>query len=71
MLFLALYAVSVFSYMTATIATFFFDQDTEHNKLELPSKKSIQALQIEILALRSDIKVLSQTKFMGDYINST
>ena len=58
--FLAVYAVSVFGYVTATVATFFIDQDAENNKFS--GDKSIQALQIEISALRDDIKVLIQNR---------
>ncbi len=57
---LALYAVSVVGYVTATVATFFIDQDVENNKFS--GEQSIQALQIEIKALRSDIQVLVQAK---------
>lgn len=65
---LALYAVSVFGYVTAAVATFFIDQDVENHKFS--GEKSIQALQIEIKALRSDIQELAQTKPVSDNINS-
>ena len=65
---LALYAVSVFGYVTAAVATFFIDQDVENNKFS--GEKSVQALQIEIKALRSDIQELAQTKPVSDNINS-
>ena len=58
--FLAVYAVSVFGYVTATVATFFIDQDVENNKFS--GDKSIQALQTEITALRSDIQALAQVR---------
>lgn len=61
---LALYAVSVVGYVTATVATFFIDQDVENNKFL--GEKSIQALQIEIKALRSDIQVLIQAKSVSE-----
>ena len=56
--FLALYAVVVFGYLTATLATFFIDRDAESDDAELASAKSIKALQIEITGLRTDIQAL-------------
>jgi voltage-gated potassium channel len=56
--FLALYAVVVFGYLTATLATFFIDRDAENDDAELASAKSIQALQTEITGLRTDIQAL-------------
>jgi voltage-gated potassium channel len=56
--FLALYAVVVFGYLTATLATFFIDRDAESDDAELASAKSIKALQTEITALRTDIQAL-------------
>ena len=56
--FLALYAVVVSGYLTATLATFFIDRDAESDDAELASAKSIQALQTEINGLRTDIQAL-------------
>ena len=56
--FLALYAVVVFGYLTATLATFFIDRDAESDDAELASAKSIKALQAEITGLRTDIQAL-------------
>jgi voltage-gated potassium channel len=53
-----LYAVVVFGYLTATLATFFIDRDAESDDAELASAKSIQALQAEITGLRTDIQAL-------------
>jgi voltage-gated potassium channel len=58
--FLALYAVVVFGYLTATLATFFIDRDAESDDAELASAKSVKALQAEITALRTDIQALVQ-----------
>ena len=44
--------------MTATLATFFIDRDTESDDAELASAKSIKALQTEITGLRTDIQAL-------------
>jgi voltage-gated potassium channel len=57
---LALYAVAVCGYVTATLATFFVGQDAENDEVGLASAKSIQALQAEITALRTDIQALTQ-----------
>ena len=58
--FLALYAFAIGGYMTATLATFFVGQDAENDDAELASAKSIQALQVEISALRTEIQTLTQ-----------
>jgi voltage-gated potassium channel len=55
---LALYAVAVCGYVTATLATFFVSQDTENDKAKLADAKSIQTLQAEITALRTEIQAL-------------
>ncbi len=56
--FLALYAVVVFGYLTATLATFFIDRDAQIDDAELASATSIQALHAEITGLRTDIQAL-------------
>jgi voltage-gated potassium channel len=58
--FLALYAVVVFAYLTATLATFFIDRDAESDDAELASAKSMKALQAEITGLRTDIQALGE-----------
>ena len=58
--FLALCAIAVCGYLTATLATFFVSQDAESDRAERAGAKSIQALQTEITALRTEIQVLSQ-----------
>jgi voltage-gated potassium channel len=57
---LALRAIGVCGYLKATRATFFVSQDAESDRAELAGAKSIQALQTEITALRTEIQVLSQ-----------
>jgi len=59
---LALCAFGVSGYVTATLATYFVNQDAEDDETELASAKSIHALQVEILALRTEIKGLSRLK---------
>jgi voltage-gated potassium channel len=56
--FLALYAFAISGYVTATLATLFVGQDTENNQAELASAKSLQAMQAEITALRTEIQAL-------------
>ncbi|WGV24034.1 ion transporter [Halotia branconii] len=55
---LAVYAFTIFGYVTATIATFFIGRDAEDEDAELASAKSIAALHSEIASLRSDIQTL-------------
>ncbi len=57
---LALYAFAIGGYVTATLATFFVVQDVENDEAKLASAKSIQALQVEIFALRTEIQALVQ-----------
>ncbi|PZO36140.1 MAG: potassium channel protein [Pseudanabaena frigida] len=55
---LALYAIAVCGYATAMLATFFVGQDAENDEAELAGTKSIQALQMEVSALRIEIQAL-------------
>jgi voltage-gated potassium channel len=58
---LAVYGFAVFGYVTATIATFFVGRDAEDDAAEIAGTKSIQVLQAEISALRTEIQALSRT----------
>lgn len=58
--FLAMYAFGVSGYVTATLATFFVGQDAENDEAELAGAKSIQALQAEVSALRTEIQLLAK-----------
>jgi voltage-gated potassium channel len=58
--FLALYAFGVFGYVTATLATFFVGRDAESGEAELAGASEITALREELIALRGDIRTLSQ-----------
>ncbi|MCA1622771.1 MAG: ion transporter [Acidobacteria bacterium] len=53
---LALYAFAVFGYITATLATFFVERDTE--KLKSEETPTLAELQMEIKELRSEIRQL-------------
>ncbi len=57
---LAVYAIALCGYATATLATFFVGQDAESDEAELAGAKSIQALQVEIAALRNEIQALAK-----------
>jgi voltage-gated potassium channel len=58
--FLALYALGVFGYVTAAFATFFVGRDAENDEAELAGAKQLAALQAEVIALRDDIRALSR-----------
>lgn len=57
---LALYAFAVFGYVTATLATFFVGRDAENDQSELAGSKQLAALREEVVALRADIRTLSE-----------
>jgi voltage-gated potassium channel len=59
-LLLSLFAVAVFGYVTATLATFFIGRDAENEEGEVAGAESLKALQAEIAALRNEIRALSK-----------
>ena len=61
-LILAVYAFTVFGYVTAAIATFFVDLDAEDDQASLASAKSIEAFSTEISLLRTEIQALYREK---------
>jgi voltage-gated potassium channel len=58
--FLALYAFSVFGYVTAALATFFIGREAENSEAELAGSKELLAIREELAALRNDIRALSR-----------
>jgi len=60
---LALRAIALCGYLTATQATFFVSQDAESDRAELAGAKSIQALPAEITALRTEIQACFTQRF--------
>ena len=58
--FLALYAFTVFGYVTATLATFFIGRDAQNPDAELPSAKMIDELREEIAGLRAELRASNQ-----------
>jgi voltage-gated potassium channel len=59
-LLLSLFAVAVFGYVTATLATFFIGRDAENIEAEMVGAESMTALQGEITALRNEIRALTE-----------
>lgn len=57
---LALFAFSVFGYVTAALATFLVGREAEEEEGELPSVKSISALHEEIARLTEEVRALSE-----------
>jgi voltage-gated potassium channel len=55
-LLLSIYGISVFGYLTATLATFFIGQDAESNKAEVAGAKQIKELHNEITNLKHEIQ---------------
>ncbi len=54
-LLLALYAFTVFGYVTASLASFFVGRDAEAEDAEIPGRASIDALRADIAALRESL----------------
>lgn len=59
-IFLALYAFAVFGYVTAALATFFIGRDAESEEAELAGARQLAILHAEVLALREDIRRISE-----------
>ncbi len=56
---IALYGFAVFGYVTATLATFFVNRDSEKREEEKPAESpTLAELQTEIRELRNDLKLL-------------
>lgn len=53
---LALYAFSVFGYLTATLATFFIGRDAESDEGELAGQRALLELRNELAALRKELR---------------
>jgi voltage-gated potassium channel len=54
-LLLSLYAIGVFGYITAALASFFVDRDREERTANPASEDTVQALRLEIVALRQEL----------------
>lgn len=55
---LALYGFAVFGYVTATLATYFVGRDAENKDSEIAGAAEINALRLEIVKLREEIKAV-------------
>jgi len=55
-LFLSMYGLAVFGYVTATLATFFIGRDAENEGAELAGEKSVAELRNEIAELRKELR---------------
>lgn len=53
---LALYAFSVFGYVTATLATFFVGRDAENPEAEVAGERVLRELRDEVAALRTELR---------------
>jgi voltage-gated potassium channel len=53
---LAIYAFAVFGYVTATLASFFINRDAQGEDAELAGAQSLEALRMEIAALRAELR---------------
>lgn len=62
---LALYGFAVFSYVTATLATYFVGRDAENNGTELAGAGDIKALRDEIARLREEMKILNDKNLLN------
>jgi voltage-gated potassium channel len=63
--FLALYAFTVFGYLSATLASFFIGRDAENDEAELAGARQLTALREEVIALREEIQRLGTDKPVG------
>lgn len=57
-LLLALYAFTVFGYVTASLASFFIGRDAEGRDAEIAGREAMEALRAEIAGLRSEVRSL-------------
>ena len=55
---LALYAFTVFGYVTASLASFFIGRDAEEAEGELAGRAALEALRLEIVGLRQEVRAL-------------
>jgi voltage-gated potassium channel len=58
-LLLAVYGFGIFGYVTATLATFFVERDATNKDSPIADAGKIENLQLEIAALREEIRLLS------------
>jgi voltage-gated potassium channel len=59
---LSVYAIAIFGYVTATLASFFIGRDAEANEGEVAGVKNIEALRAEIRELRAELRDLGRQR---------
>lgn len=59
---LALYALSVFGYVTATLATFFIDRDAESGEGNVAGERMMRELRDEVAALRMELRAAGEKR---------
>ncbi|MFN2398179.1 MAG: ion transporter [Gemmatimonadaceae bacterium] len=64
-LLLALYAFTVFGYVTASLASFFIGRDAEGEDAELAGRETLEALRLEIAGLRAEVRALRSDRDAG------
>jgi voltage-gated potassium channel len=57
---LALYAIAVFGYLTATLASYFIGRDAESAEAELAGAQELAAIRRELAALRAEVAALAR-----------
>lgn len=62
---LSLYAIAVFGYVTATLATFFIGRDAESQDAEVAGAQELKALRREVAALHADLRALGAGRAGG------
>jgi voltage-gated potassium channel len=55
-LLLSVYAVSIFGYLAATLASYFIDRDAESRGGAVAGQAAIEALRAEVAALRDELR---------------
>ena len=64
---LSIYALGMFGYITATLATYFIGRDAESDEAEIVGMDTVEKLRAEIQGLRAEIQDLSgQLASAGD-----
>ncbi len=61
-LLLATYGLGILGYITATLASYFVGRDAEDATAEVAGEKSLEALRLEIRALRDEVRRLSEQR---------
>jgi voltage-gated potassium channel len=63
--FLSTYAIAVFGYLTATLASYFIGRDAESGEAELAGAQALAEIQRELVALRAEVGALARRGPVG------